>query len=43
MTEKQRRAMLEMVTELTDSGEHQAAKVLYDEVIRDFRNSRRRW
>ena len=42
MTELQRRQMLEMVRELTNSGQHLAAKELYDEVIRDFRNSQAR-
>ena len=42
MTGLQRRQMLEMVRELTNSGQHLAAKELYDEVIRDFRNSQAR-
>jgi len=37
MTERQRRQLLEMVAELTNQGDHQAAKVLYDEVIADFK------
>jgi len=42
MSEKQRRQLLEMVTELTNQGDHQAAKVLYDEVIRDFKKQHAR-
>ena len=42
MTTEQRKALLEMVTELTNNGEHQAAKVLYDEVMHDYRKSQAR-
>jgi len=41
MTQIQRRQMLEMVKQLTNSGQHLAAKELYDEVITSYRNSRR--